>query len=314
MNDTPQTATGSTLEAVMADTAVELRGYFKYDSGYPYRIWTVTRDVPEVPVQEQWLDETGGPRHVATGDELREDRSERGQFYKLERDGFRVGLLEWWQVGKPIFGGTCPPWRSKAEARVMAAGSMEEAYNLALAERRARAEGTPEAAFWRAFPGALSVPLTRGARTPGPWGHAFIADGANRGAGIAEGDVVVHLSRLPLLARDRRVVRGSIHPIPRDAYPALIEGLPHLRLVFHSWLLSDVVLRGDTMNRLAKTLRRSYTMWTTRGQKWSDETSSVAIVRPWVAPVSHPVVAKSDAEAIMMLVEQVGGRLQNREG
>lgn len=110
----------------MDTPGVELIGYFRYDSGAPYRLWKLTADAPELPLNDGWEDDVDGPPHAAAGDELKEDKEDRGSHFKLYRDDYVVARPEWWQVAH-LFGGTLPSWkRKKAQVAEPEAALLQE--------------------------------------------------------------------------------------------------------------------------------------------------------------------------------------------
>lgn len=278
-----------------AGPAVELRGYFKYDSGSPYRVWTFTRDVPEVPALGQWVGDVDGPAYAIAGDELWEDREDRGLVFQLKRDDLVIGRPEWWQIRGPVFDGDVPAWKLPAETVAPEPQPIDEIVMRAL-PRGLRAYGDFS--------------------NSDPRGAVFVADAAIVGTPVVAGDLVFlreAIASKGMPKAERAAICGALIQMKRSVAPLLADAID-------AGVLRRALDSGHHYDRDATWLRRNHARYVNAGSKWSDTTSPLYIIRPWRSPISAPIEAASDDAALFELVVSAGGRLtsddsaRNRRG
>lgn len=132
--------------------------------------------------------------------------------------------------------------------------------------------------------------------------RAFLATTGIPDVGAREGDFILELwnGTRPGVPRDARsFLRGTLTQIPRKGFPALAQGLAHLRFLESSWRESPRV----ALRWLSSYLNRKNVL---RGR---DDTSPFFVLRPFGTAVSEPIQAESDGAALFELLWQVGCRL-----
>ena len=262
----------------MGDTgALELSGYFRYDSGDGYRVWRFTRDVPELRLEGAWLTDVVGPAHAIAGDELCEDREARGSVFRLRRDELVVGRPEWWQVGDLLFGGVWPRWERTPIAAEEEEGSGEPQ------KRHSRHPAAPEWAPDRAEVALVGVPGTR----------------------IRAGDVVVraHIltSGIPTGCIAIPLTREELEVMRTAHYASYTSGgADGLR----SWLRP--IVREPIADSFSAAVLRDRRRWV--GLRMG-RAPLVILRRVAPGPIAVSVDASSDDAAIFVLLGEVGCRM-----
>lgn len=137
---------------------------------------------------------------------------------------------------------------------------------------------------------------------------AFEADADIPEAGIRAGDLVLHLSYLPMNGRQQRGIRFPLVPVPRAAFGAVIRALDDgtLRPVE----AADRV--GGTDEEEVREIARAWLARSGGGRRARTaklETSPLRIVRDLWEPASAPVEAASDDGALFELLAQLGCRM-----
>ena len=265
-SDVPGGGDAKTKEEVPCNQFLRLKFDGEYNNGEPYKDFELLVDVPEIPITRvQGLT----PMHAAKGDVLREESDDQLTPFELRRNGRRIGDPEWWQV-RHLFEGL------KGERIGHVDPDVREAKRLfPLGPKRMWKEATtwgdPELGF-----------IAKG---------VFRASESVAGTMIRLGDLIVHAYEEKSFSL---FFCGAVTRLPRAEMSAFAKQVTTLRFLGSSY-------RGDTKSareELREYLRRA-------GRRGRDDTSKILIVRPLVSPVSSPIHANNDAEAIFELLYQV---------
>jgi hypothetical protein len=279
---------------------VELRGTYRYDSGLPYRIWTLKHDLPELAIGLAWQEDVDGPPHAIAGDELREDRDDRSNLFRLQRDDVVVAWPEWWQISD-LFGGVKPPWPRRRKDR---RDSIVEAVGRGL--RRALGvadpdEPTPHQQLVEAIREGVRAGVQGTAADPavklmnelipyglgaqlygcGVYGSVFVVESDIPGTPARHGDLLLHAHN----GRSGKLVHVHADKprISRRDFPALIEGRDALRFLASAWQEIEPSEAADSLRRTAQHIVNRATA---TGVWAPDDTSPMILLRPYARPAA----------------------------
>jgi hypothetical protein len=147
--------------------------------------------------------------------------------------------------------------------------------------------------------GEASCPYLREVRRVLPEGPesigstAFVATRAVPCIGLRKGEVLINIqwnSVIKLGPKHREKISGQVHRVPRHLYQDLAREVDALQQVGEGFLGPEGL--------------RSY-LRNGKAQKGRDATSRILILRPLISPVSEPIQATSDDEAVFELLYQV---------
>lgn len=283
------------------------------DTYEPYRRWILTGDAAAFDLQVgDYIYEVGdgsrGHPGVDDDDDVRWD----GCLFQARRKGKVSGDdkvirdLETWQVMQ-LFGGELPSWPVEGGALQRIRAALMDV--LPLGSRALATVGAVMADLLRYMgddvkdPPKPDVEPVTGplalARRAG-WQRCFTAPDAIPGTPIEAGDTLVYCRGAGKLDPDATL---RYIAVPRECYPAIWPQVAN-RWTAHT----DYPVEWGP-RKLANSLRRSYGKMAVA----KPESAPLVIIRSIRSPVSEPVAARSDAEALMELLAVVGGRLTNED-